>query len=186
MTRRRSFPAAQCPAAIIAAKAEPLEDRKLLAATIGGLDGDSLEYSGGSAVVIDQGTSASVTGTIAVGGTLTVSIASGGDASEDVLSIRNEGTGLGQIGVSGSNITYSGLPLGTFTGGTGGSDLVVTFNAISLVAIGDVLQNITYQNTDAVSPTTGTRTVEFTINDGLGILSTPVSAAVDVVNSLSA
>ena len=113
---RRSTVAAQ----VVSTHAEPLEDRKLLAAVIGGLAGDSLAYSGSSAVVIDQGASASVTGTIAIGGQLIVSVASGGDASEDVLSIHNEGTGLFQIGVSGSNITYSGLPLGTFTGGSGG------------------------------------------------------------------
>ena len=46
-------------------------------------------------------------------GTLTVSIPAGGDSAEDVLSIRHQGTGAGQIGVSGSTVTYRGATIGT-------------------------------------------------------------------------
>ena len=50
-------------------------------------------------------------------GTLTVDYTAGGQA-EDRLEIRNEGTGAGQIGVSGANVTFGGTTIGTFTGGT--------------------------------------------------------------------
>lgn len=52
-------------------------------------------------------------------GTLTISIPSGNVPTEDVLSIRNQGTGAGQIGVSGSNVTYGGVVIGTYTGEQG-------------------------------------------------------------------
>src|SRR5439155_9688155 len=61
-------------------------------------------------------------------GYLQVNIVAGG-LPADVLNIRNQGTGLGKIGVSGSTVTYSGAPIGTFTGGTGGAQLAIAFNA---------------------------------------------------------
>ena len=50
-------------------------------------------------------------------GTHAVSFAAGSDSAEDALSIRHQGTGAGQITVSGSTVTYGGVPIGTFTGG---------------------------------------------------------------------
>ena len=41
---------------------------------------------------------------------------------------NDQGTGAGQIGVSGSNVGYGGTTIGTFTGGSGGVNLVVTLN----------------------------------------------------------
>ncbi len=41
----------------------------------------------------------------------------------------NQGTGLGQIGVSGGAVTFGGVTIGTFAGGTGTTPLVVTLNA---------------------------------------------------------
>ncbi len=76
------------------------------APTITNLSGDSLAYSeGDGAVVMEQGSNAlmaDVDSTNLDTGTLTVSIPVGSDSAEDVLSIRNQGTGAGQIGVSGS------------------------------------------------------------------------------------
>ena len=48
-------------------------------------------------------------------------IAAGGDPSEDVLSIRDEGSLAGQIGFDGLNVTYGGVPIGTAAGGSGGT-----------------------------------------------------------------
>ena len=143
------------------------------APTITGLAGDRLDYSEGAiAAVIDLNGDASVSDIDSADfntGTLTVSFAAGSDSAEDVLGIRNQGTGAGQIGVSGSNVTYGGTTIGTFTGGSGGSNLVVTFNANSTPAAAAVLaQNITYQNTDTGAPTAGTRTVRFVLTDGDG------------------
>ena len=47
-------------------------------------------------------------------GLLTVSIVTNHVASEDVLGVRNQGTGVGEIGLSGSNITYEGLLIGSY------------------------------------------------------------------------
>src|SRR5262245_19209580 len=58
------------------------------------------------------------------GGTLTVS----GLLAEDTVAIRNQGTGAGQIGFSGGNVTFGGTPIGTATGGAG-TTLTVAFNA---------------------------------------------------------
>src|SRR5262249_16993646 len=47
------------------------------------------------------------------GGSLTVDYAANGTA-DDLLSIVNQGTGAGQIGVAGSNLTFANLPIGSF------------------------------------------------------------------------
>ena len=89
-------------------------------------------------------------------GTLTVSFVAGSDSAEDVLAIRNQGSGAGQIGIAGSNVTYGGTTIGSFAGGSGGVDLVVTFSANATPAAAQALiGNITYQNTDSDAPTTG-------------------------------
>ena len=99
---------------------------------IGALDGDALAYAkGDGAAVIDQGAAATVTDVDSAdiaGGTLTVSLGATGRAG-DVLSIRDQGTGGGQIGVSGADVSFEGAPIGTAAGGTGGADLVLTFYA---------------------------------------------------------
>ena len=95
------------------------------ALVITNLAGDNLAYSeGAGALVIEQGGNATVSDVDSTNfdtGTLTVSFVAGSDSAEDVLAIRNQGSGAGQIGVSGSNVTYDGTAIGTFTGGSGGS-----------------------------------------------------------------
>ena len=137
------------------------------------LASDNLAYTeGDGVVVIDQTTVAAVSDVDSSNfdtGTLTVSFTAGSDSAEDVLSIRHQGTGAGQIGVSGSNVTYAGTTIGTFTGGSGGTDLVITLNTnADATATGALVQNITYENTDTANPTTGTRTVRYVLTDGDG------------------
>ena len=48
--------------------------------------------------------------------------------AQDTVAIRNQGTGAGQIGVSGGNVSFGGSVIGSFAGGAG-SALTVTFNA---------------------------------------------------------
>ena len=153
--------------------------------SITNLSGDNLSYAEGSgALVIDQGTAAVVTDNGSAnfsGGTLTVSFVAGSDSAEDVLGIRNQGTGAGQIGVSGSNVTYQGVTIGTFTGGSGGANLVITFNASSSAAAATALvKNITFEDTDTISATTGARTVRFVLTDGDGGTSANYDATVTV------
>ena len=49
------------------------------------------------------------------GGTLTVT----GLLAQDTVAIRNQGTGAGQIGVSGSDVSFGGSVIGSFAGGAG-------------------------------------------------------------------
>ena len=112
-------------------------------------------------------------------GTLTVDYSANGTAN-DLLGIRNQGTGAGQIGVSGSNVTYGGTVIGTFAGGTGTTPLVITFNSQSTPAIAQALaRNITYANTSD-APSTLARTVRFVVADGAGGTSTAVTKTVNV------
>jgi Domain of unknown function (DUF4347) len=143
------------------------------APTITNLSGDSLAYSeGAGAVVIEQGANALVADVDSADfntGTLTVSFTAGSDSAEDVLTIRNQGTGGGQIGVSGSTVTYQGVTIGTFTGGSSGTNLVITFNGSATpTAVTALVKNITYQDTDTAAPTTGARTVRYVLTDGEG------------------
>ncbi|RZL08394.1 MAG: DUF4347 domain-containing protein, partial [Rubrivivax sp.] len=153
---------------------------------VGNLGGDSLNYNEGSgAVVIDQGTAATLTDsdtTVFNTGTLTVSIPAGGSSSQDALGIRHQGTAAGQIGVSGSNVTYGGTTIGTVTGGTGGANLVVTLNgSATTAAVQALIRNITYANTDTDNPTAGARTVRFSLYDGAGGTSTHQDVTLTVV-----
>ena len=137
------------------------------------LASDNLAYTeGDGAVVIDQTTVAAVSDVDSSNfdtGTLTVSFTAGSDSAEDVVAIRHQGTGAGQIGVSGSNVTYAGTTIGTFTGGSGGTDLVITLNTnADATATSALVQNITYENTDTANPTLGTRTVRYVLTDGDG------------------
>ncbi|KRA39091.1 hypothetical protein ASD81_11110 [Nocardioides sp. Root614] len=100
-------------------------------------------------------------------GSLFVDFLSGGQA-EDRLEILNQGTGAGQIGVSGANVTYGGTTIGTFSGGSGLTPLVVTFNANVTPPVAQaVLRVITYRNV-AASPVTTNRSVRFIMADGGG------------------
>ena len=93
---------------------------------------------------------------------MTVTIASGGESAEDVLSIENEGTGGGQIGTSGSDVSYAGTTIGTFAGGSSGSALVITLDSDATpTETQALLRKITYENTDTSSPTAGARGITF-------------------------
>ncbi|ROZ61403.1 beta strand repeat-containing protein, partial [Ramlibacter sp. WS9] len=103
------------------------------------------------------------------GGSLTAAFTANGTAA-DQLAIRNEGTGAGQIGVSGANVSYGGAVIGTFAGGVNGADLVITFTttAATQAAVQALSRNITFANTSE-DPSTSARTVTFTVVDGDGV-----------------
>ena len=88
-------------------------------------------------------------------------------ASTDQLTIQNQGTGAGQIGVSVNNVTYGGVTIGTFSGGTNGSSLVVTFNSGSATpqAVQALVDHILYSSSAIAS---SSKTVTYTLNDGDG------------------
>lgn len=115
-------------------------------------------------------------------GTLTVDYSAGGTPS-DRLEIADQGTGAGQIGVSGSDVTFAGTTIGTFTGGTGTTPLVVTLNSDATPAATQALvRAITYRNVSD-NPATAA-TVRFVLTDGDGGTSAPATRdiAVTAVN----
>jgi len=97
------------------------------------------------------------------GGTLTVSF-SGATAAE-MLGIANQGTGAGLIGVSGSNVTYGGVSIGTFSGGAGGSISVSLNAAATAEAVQALGRDITYTNSSD-NPGTFGCVFTFALNDG--------------------
>ncbi|WP_193907415.1 autotransporter-associated beta strand repeat-containing protein [Cellvibrio polysaccharolyticus] len=155
------------------------------APVIGNLNGDSVTFIEDSLLVLlDANSDATVTDSDSTdfdGGNVTVSIINNRVNTEDVLSIRNEGTAGGQIGTSGLNITYGGTLIGTRTidGGTESNDLVITLNSAATPEIIQALvRNLTYINTNTTEPTTYIRSVEITVNDGDG--GTSSGAIIDV------
>ncbi|WP_374498923.1 DUF4347 domain-containing protein [Zoogloea sp.] len=123
--------------------------------------------------------------TVLNGGQLIYQVIANGTATDE-LGIRNQGTGAGQIGLSGTNVTYGGTTIGTYSGsfGTGSTPLTVTFNSnASVAAVQALVRNITYRNTSE-NPSTATRSISLTVSDGTGMTSTPavVTMAVSAVN----
>ncbi|MEQ9931372.1 Ig-like domain-containing protein [Pectobacterium parvum] len=143
------------------------------APVIGNLNGDGVNFTeGASPISLDAGGNATVTDADSAdfnGGSVRVAITTNRNSSEDVLGIMNLGTGSGQIGVSGSNVTYGGVVIGTFTGGTGNNDLVVALNASATpTAVQALVRALSYQNSNTADPAITTRFVSITVNDGDG------------------
>lgn len=103
--------------------------------------------------------------------------------TEDRLAIRNDGPGADRIGVSGNEIRYGGIVIGTFSGGTDGlTPLVVGFNANSTPASAQALiRNVTYEN-NSETPSTLTRTVRMSVDDGDAGGSAPASMTVSIIS----
>ncbi|MGD9924612.1 MAG: choice-of-anchor Q domain-containing protein, partial [Pseudorhodoplanes sp.] len=96
------------------------------------------------------------------GGALTVT----GLLVEDVVSIRNQGNGLGQIGLSAGVVSFSGTDIGVATGGNG-TALTVTFNTdATAAAIEALIENLTYANSSGTPTASRTLTVTVTEADG--------------------
>ncbi|MFP9467318.1 Ig-like domain-containing protein [Pectobacterium brasiliense] len=137
------------------------------------LNGDSVNFTEGtSPISLDAGGNATVTDADSAdfnGGSVRVAITTNRNSSEDVLGIMNLGTGIGQIGVSGSNVTYGGVVIGSFTGGSGVNDLVVALNASATpTAVQALVRALSYQNSNTTDPAITTRSVSITVNDGDG------------------
>jgi len=113
-------------------------------------------------------------------GFMTVTLTANGHA-DDRLSIRNQGSAANQIGVVGNQITYSGVNIGSFVGGTSGLvPLQITFNAVaSKTAVQSIVRNLTFSNVSD-NPSTLPRTVSLSVNDGDDGTSLPVTKFINV------
>ncbi len=115
-------------------------------------------------------------------GTLTVSFTANGSA-DDRLLIANQGIAAGQIGISGNAITYGGITIGSFVGGTNGSTpLVVTLNHSATPAASQaLLRSVQYHNVSG-TPSTLTRSLQVVLTDGDGGTSTVATTAIQVAD----
>lgn len=143
--------------------------------------GSTVYTENSNAVVLD--TSATITDSDSTNfdtGTLTVNFSANG-TGDDSLFIRDQGTAAGEIGVSGSNITFGGIQIGTFTGGMGTTPLVVTFNSSSSPdAAQALLRNLAYSNVSE-APSTVDRTISLVLTDGDGGTSATANKTITVV-----
>lgn len=100
-------------------------------------------------------------------GTMKVSLSAG--QVGDLVSIRNQGMGAGQVGISGNQVFFGGTQVGTFTTGDGTiMPLTVTFNANSTPAAAQaILRNVTFSTTDNSLLLTN-RQAQVVIEDGAG------------------
>jgi Domain of unknown function (DUF4347)/Concanavalin A-like lectin/glucanases superfamily/Calx-beta domain/Putative Ig domain len=115
-------------------------------------------------------------------GTLTVRYTAGGNAS-DRLSIRNQGTAAGQISLDGRKVLYEGTQIGTYTGGIGTDNLVITFNtAATPIATQALVKNLTYANVSE-DPSLSPRALEIVLTDGDGGTSTAMTKTINVTST---
>ncbi len=109
------------------------------------------------------------------GGTLTATITGGFEANDELFLT---GGGIAGVTIVGSDVLVSGTTIGTWSGGTSGTPLVITFNPNSQIIKVDTLLNVvTYRNTSE-NPTSSTRTISLVVNDGSGGTSNVASATV--------
>lgn len=117
------------------------------------------------------------------GGTLAVSL-SGGDAN-DQLMVTHQGTGVGQVLVSGTDLYYNsgaGSVLVANLSGGFGTPLVVTFNGTATAAdVQAIARAITFDNS-SWNPSTADRTVQFQLTDGDGGTSAAINKLIHVTS----
>lgn len=113
------------------------------------------------------------------GGVLQIAIVAG-NTPNDRLSIFSSGTATGQISVNNGRVLYGGVVVGTFSGGIGTTPLTITLKQqATLVVTQAILRSIAFRSVgDAVL--SGSRTVQFTLSDGDGQTSSPVTMTIDV------
>ncbi|WP_020680921.1 DUF4347 domain-containing protein [Marinobacterium rhizophilum] len=156
------------------------------APVISNLNGDSVSYvEGAGSVLLDSGSNATLSDADSTdfnGGNLTVTITSGENAAEDLLSLTTSGTVSLAGTTAGSNVSVAGTVIGTLGNNiAAGNDLVVNFNANATPSHIQVLvRALSYQNSDTTDPTTGARIVRVTVSDGDGGTSANADVTVNV------
>ncbi|MBI5759983.1 MAG: M36 family metallopeptidase [Planctomycetales bacterium] len=100
---------------------------------------------------------------------------------DDRLEITNQGTVPGGIGIAGSNVTFGGVVIGTFTGGVGASPLLVSFNTSATAPIiTALLRQITFRVVSD-TPSELPRTIVAQVTDGAGGISNIATTQILVV-----
>jgi hypothetical protein len=103
------------------------------------------------------------------------------DATQDQLGVRNQGTGSGQIGVSGATVSYAGTAIGTISSdGSNGSNLQIDLNSnATVMAVESLIENLTYANTS--NDPVDTRQFRIQVSDGDGGTSAPAVVNVNII-----
>ncbi len=140
---------------------------------IANLNGDSASFiEGGPAARFDTLTAATVTDSDSPdfhGGAIVVGIVGGRIPPQDALLVVHQGTGSGQVGVNGSNVTYAGTVVGSFSGGSSYEDFIIALNTnASKTAARDILRRLAYTNTSTGVPITSSRSISIRLYDGDG------------------
>lgn len=167
---------------------EQFEERALLSAApvvdLGLTEPVNYTEGSGAIVIAPQATVTDTDSLTFEGGNLTATLTANADTT-DYLAINNQGTATGQIGVTGSTVSYGGTDIGTFTGGNGSTPLVITFNANATVEAVQALQaNITFEIVGD-SAITASRTFESVVTDAAGgNASTPATATINVLEAV--
>ncbi|GAB1459279.1 hypothetical protein MASR2M50_10530 [Thauera sp.] len=96
----------------------------------------------------------------------------------------HRGGGAGQIGVSGSTVSYGGVAIGTISGGADGANLRIDFTsaAATVEAVEALIERLGYANSD-VSPN-ASRTLGLRVSDGDGASSDASTLTITVGPSL--
>ena len=114
------------------------------------------------------------------GGQLRVTYVSGGTA-QDVLTLRDQGSGSGQVGIAEQTASYGGALVGKAAAsgvgsGQGGNSLVVDLNGSATpAAVEALIENLQFQHQG-----TGSATLSIAVTDGDGGTSTAASLVVNV------
>lgn len=99
----------------------------------------------------------------------------------DRLTVLHQGNAAGQVGVSGANVRYGGVLIGTTSGGSGSTSLKVTFNADATAeAIQAVVRRVAFSSVSE-NPPTNARTIRFVVQDCTGFSSNTADKTVKVV-----
>jgi hypothetical protein len=156
---------------------ERVEDRVVLSATLD-LPASVRFNQGGVAAQLAPAGAITTTGLNILNGSLVLTEGVSAQAG-DTLSIQNQGSAAGQIGITGDTVSYGGTAIGTFSGGIGGAPLTVTFNAASTAtAATALLQDISFSTTNSASA--ATRDITGVLFDGSGGVAV-ASEVVDII-----
>jgi hypothetical protein len=104
------------------------------------------------------------------GGSLSVTIVTNASI-RDLITIEPQGSGIGEIDVQGTNVTFGGVAFGTFAGGVGTNALGFAFNTNATPAVVTALMRQLTFETDNTN--TASRTLQFIVADGDGGVSLP-------------
>jgi len=111
------------------------------------------------------------------GGLLTITVVTNA-AAEDRLELALEGSGTGQIGMLGSEVTLGGESFATITGGHGTNSLVFSFNTNATpIVVQTLLRRLSFSTFDIE---TASRTIGVVLTDGDGGVCVPALRVLDL------